>query len=190
MFRNAVQKVLKDLNGMIKKISRKMLVLETDIASSLQAVFSIFWDSQDESKRFSTALLQKMRECRDNMLPEINRLLALQNDTSKLLGIEREEQDLELMEVDSLDQRLSKRLAEAQERGDAFDLCDSDVELDVKPKPKVKKEGQPSTSRKVTISGGITTIDLCDSDSDDDMIEPPPTAHRVASGVKSESDMI
>jgi hypothetical protein len=50
----------------------------------------------------------------------------------ELLGIKREELDLDVMGVASWDDQYTQKLTEAESKGDVVDLLDSDDEYDVK----------------------------------------------------------
>ena len=165
MFDDATRRVLSSIDKMIKALTSSIYNLDDVIKNAFSNVFSICWEGQTESKISHPDTQKKVSEVRMALLPEINRLSSLQDKASKLMGVERQQQDLELMEVDTLDQRLAKQLQEAEKRGDAFDLCDSDVELDVKPKAKVKTGRKRPPAKAVQVNG-VLTIDLCDSDED------------------------
>jgi hypothetical protein len=74
-----------------------------------------------------------MRKCRDRLLPDLNRLRQTQDEAMRLLGIEREDLELDVLAVDTFEQRQEKKLKEAFEKGEVIDLCDSDYEDDRKP---------------------------------------------------------
>ena len=200
MFEDAMNKVLTSIAEMIKSISEMISSLDSVIETAMKGVFSICWDSQSESQAIDPAAKTRILECRYGLLPELNRLLRLQDEASKLVGIERQEAELELMEVDTLEQRLAKQLEQAKQTGDAFDLCDSDAELDVKPKAKVKTEpkrrNSSAAAAKVTKVDGVLTIDLCDSDDDDeildqlDKLEPRSGRSMTAARVKVEKGYV
>ena len=93
----------------------------------------------------------------------------IQGDACELLGIEREEVELDLVGVESWEQQLSRRVAEAEKNGNLFDLCDSDTDVPTPQKVTVKSEKGASKAihqPKVSAAG---VIDLCDSDSDADI---------------------
>jgi hypothetical protein len=152
----------------------------------MESTFSICWDDQSGKENLMNPVMQKkIRECRDAVLPELNELCEIQGEACTLLGIEREEFELDVMAVESLEQSLERKLEEAKMKGDAFDLCDSDAEIPVVPKTKVKSErvatsaSQPSRAMQSTME----VIDLCDSDDD---WETPAASCRPPTALKSE----
>jgi hypothetical protein len=159
------------------------------ISKTMESTFSICWDDQSGKEKSLPPLVQKkIRECRDAVLPELNELCKIQGEACNLLAIEREEFELDVMAVESLEQSLERKLAEAKLKGDAFDLCDSDAEVPVVPKTKVKSEkvaisaSQPSRAMQSTME----VIDLCDSDNDFWDWETPAASSRPATALKSE----
>jgi hypothetical protein len=69
--------------------------------------------------------MQQIRACRDGLLPELGRLRTVQDSAMYLLGIEREELELDILHVDTWEQRQAKLLQQAIEKGELIDLCDS-----------------------------------------------------------------
>ena len=103
----------------------------------MESVYSMFWDDQkgNPAELMDPVHQQKVQQCRDALLPRLNELRKVQDGAMDLLGIDREEMEFELMAVDSLDQRMEKKMQEAKQSGDFFDLCESDDEPDVQPQP-------------------------------------------------------
>eukprot|EP00985_Skeletonema_marinoi_P012983 scaffold6380_cov127-Skeletonema_marinoi.AAC.5 len=114
--------------------------------------------------------MQKLiQDCRNALLPELNRLQTIQGDACELLGIEREEVELDLVGVESLEQQLSRRVAEAEKNGNMLDLCDSDADVPAPKKMAVKSEKGAVIRKKSPLkTSAAGVIDLCDSDSDED----------------------
>jgi hypothetical protein len=177
MFDESMRNVLSSISDLINRLSSLISATSSIISKSLETVFSICWDSQsDKSTLMDPAVQQKIRDCRDALLPELNRLLETQNEASKLLGIEREELELDVLQVESFEDSLKRKQTEAEKKGDAFDLCDSDAEIDVQPAAKVKAESSSQSSpgrRSAIMARCEAVIDLCDSD--DDWQPPPPS---------------
>jgi hypothetical protein len=132
-------------------------------------VFSICWDDNSDKTTLIDPQMQKLiQDCRNALLPELNRLQQIQGDACELLGIEREEVELDLVGVESLEQQLSRRVAEAEENGDLFDLCDSDADVPIPKKMTVKSEKGAARAKSPLKTSAAGVIDLCDSSSDSD----------------------
>ena len=68
-----------------------------------------------------------VRACRDKLLPKLNEFAAIQNEIFDTLGMEREQLELDVVGVESFDDKLAKQMKEAEEKGLVVDLvCDSD----------------------------------------------------------------
>jgi hypothetical protein len=184
MFDESMNKLLRGINDLIKRLTAMISSTWEIISKNMQSVFSICWDDQSDKKTFVDPAVQKrIRECRDALLPELNRLYEVQTYASGLLGIEREELELDVMGVESFEQSLERKRKEAEDNGAAFDLCDSDAELDVKPAAKASVKSEPRSTTSVTRAQTATeranqTIDLCDSD--DEWAPPPPSGLRTS----------
>lgn len=152
MFSDATRNLLAGIQSVIQRLHAMIASAALVIHKTMENVFSICWDDQSgaSTKLIDPEMLKKIRECRDALLPELNRLFEVQTGASELLGIEREEMELDLMAVETFDQSLERRLEEAKKKGEVIDLCDPDAELpDFPPPPrntfmssiKVKTEG-------------------------------------------------
>jgi hypothetical protein len=186
MFDDAMKKLLDGIESVIKQLTAMIASTTVTISKIMESTFSICWDDQSGKENLMNPVMQKkIRECRDAVLPELNELCEIQGEACTLLGIEREEFELDVMAVESLEQSLERKLEEAKMKGDAFDLCDSDAEIPVVPKTKVKSErvatsaSQPSRAMQSTME----VIDLCDSDDD---WETPAASCRPPTALKSE----
>ena len=191
MFDDAMRKLLSGIEALVKRL-KQMIASTSDVTSkSMNTVFSICWDDQQAEAMIDPEMQKRMRECRDKLLPKLNELVEIQSSACDMLGIEREEVELDVMGVESFEDMLKRKKEEAIKNGDMFDLCDSDAELDIKPKAKVKgekKSGSSSRTYSASASAGTDIIDLCDSDEDDDDYDKKPAAKPTYSrGVKEEA---
>jgi hypothetical protein len=166
MFDESMSKLLRGINDLIKRLTAMISSTWEIISKNMESVFSICWDDQSDKNTFVDPAVQKtIRECRDALLPELNRLHEVQTSASGLLGIEREELELNVMGVESFKSTLMRKRKEA-----ASDMCDSDAELDVKPAANtlVKPEpgSTPFVARAQTATERANPIiaRLCDSD--------------------------
>ncbi len=169
MFDSAMDKLIKGIEALIKRLERLIESTATIVGKSLENVFSICWDDKSDKTTLIDPQMQKLiQECRNALLPTLNKLLEIQGDACELLGIEREGVELDLVGVESLEQQLSRRVAEAEKNGNMIDLCDSGADIPSAKKIAVKSEkggAKKKSPLKTSVSG---VIDLCDSDSDDD----------------------
>lgn len=184
MFDGAMKKLLAGIDSLIKQLKTMLGATSGVIGRSFNNVFSICWDDQQSQALISPEQQKKMRECRDALLPELNDLVKIQEEACAVLGIEREEVELDVMGVESLEQTLARRKEEAIKRGDMFDLCDSDTELAIQPKKgvKVKAEKKRGSGAAKPSAPVDDVIDLCDSDSDDDDEPTKPAASHPSRG--------
>ncbi|GAX13628.1 hypothetical protein FisN_14Lh361 [Fistulifera solaris] len=130
MFSDATRNLLAGIQSVIQRLHAMIASASQVICKTMENVFSMCWDDQSgaSAKLIDPAMLKKIRECRDALLPELNRLCEIQAGASALLGIEQEEMELYLMAVETFDQVLDRRLEEAKKKGEVIDLCDSDAE--------------------------------------------------------------
>lgn len=193
MFDDAMGSLLAGIDSLIKRLKNMIESTCDVIKKSLESVFSICWDDQQAEALVSPEMQKKIRECRDALLPTLNELMKIQSEACDLVGIEREEIELDVMGVETFEQQLQRRKEEAIKNGDCFDLCDSDAELNIQPKKgvKVKAEKKASASSATQANASCEVIDLCDSDDDDsDFWKKPPASSRSASvGVKEEAEL-
>jgi hypothetical protein len=96
-----------------------------------------------------------------------------------LLGIKREEIELDVMGVETFEQSLERKMKEAKQKGAVFDFCNSDNEdeHDAFGTKTVKVKAEKTTGsfgRAQPAAGGNNDIiDLCDSDDDEEMNRKP-----------------
>mmetsp|Transcript_14818 Transcript_14818/g.32186 ORF Transcript_14818/g.32186 Transcript_14818/m.32186 type:complete len:794 (-) Transcript_14818:1105-3486(-) len=142
MFDDAMGKLLAGIQALIKQLKAAIGSTSEVISKAFDNVFSICWDDQQSEALVSPEIQKIIRDCRDKLLPELNELVKIQGGACELLGIEREEVELDVMGVETFDQTLARKKEEAKKNGDMFDLCDSDAELSIQPKNGVKVKGE------------------------------------------------
>ena len=128
LFSETTHNLMQAIDNMVLKLSHMILCTALGIRQSLTTVYSVCWeDHADKSTFVDVQLQQKMRECRDKLLPSLNSLRKAQDESMTMLGIERDDLELELMAVDTLEEQLDKKLKAATASGDVIDLTgDSD----------------------------------------------------------------
>jgi hypothetical protein len=129
MFDDSTKTILTSINGMIGQIAYRIRAVP--IRKNLEQVYSTLWDDQAKEIEIDPALREKVRQCRDGLLPLLNRLRKSHDDTMRGMGIEREEPELDVLEVASLDTRLETIYQQAVTDNQVIDLCDSDAEPDI-----------------------------------------------------------
>jgi hypothetical protein len=170
MFDESTAHLLDGIGNLIKQLANMVSSTLQVISTTLERVFRICWEDQaDKSTLVDPVMQQKVRECRDRLLPDLNKLCQIQDDARNLVGIEREDLELDVMGVENFEQTLARKLEDAKKSGDAFDLCNSDEETDNrKPPARVNVKPEPGTLgtlRAASIGNGVI-IDLCDSEDD------------------------
>ena len=169
MFDSAMDKLMKGIKALIKRLELLLESTSDIVGKSLENVFSICWDDKSDKTNLIDPQMQKLiQDCRNVLLPELNRLQEIQGDACELLGIEQEEVELDLVGVESLEQQLSRRVAEAAKNGNLIDLCDSDADVPTPKKMTVKSEKGAARKKSPPKTSAAGVIDLCDSDSDSD----------------------
>jgi hypothetical protein len=161
MFDDSISELLACIRQLIDRLASMISATSTVVRKSLEGVYSLCWEEPSEAlSSQDPALVRKIQECRDGLLPELGRLRTLQDSAMDVLGIEREELELDVLHVDTVEHRHAKLLQQAIERGEVIDLCDSSDDDDaagatahLKPaaQPKVKAEpvGAPAKSNPV-----------------------------------------
>ena len=185
MFDKAMKELIDGIESVIVRLQNMISATSETTNKTMANVFSMCWDDQSDQNKFIDPEAQKkIRECRDALLPDFNKLVDVQGGACKLMGVEREEVELDVMGVETFDQTLSRRLDEAKKRGDAFDLCDSDAEVPVVSVKAEKKARAASSS-----NGSPPAIEIIEilSDSDDDDWEIPPPSGLSRSSEKKKS---
>ena len=197
MFGEATGTILNGISDIIRKLERMIMALARTISKTMESVFSICWEDQAESL-VDPAMQQQIRACRDAILPELKKLCDIQKEACRLLYIEIEDVDLEMMAVETFEKGLERRMEEAKKKGNTFDLCDDhsdDSAVASKPVARrVKSEpGLTQSSRRATSVGNsgrssMAAIDLCESDDDSDIPPPSGLSRRRPSRIKADPD--
>jgi hypothetical protein len=131
MFNESKITLLRGIQGMVNQLVDLIQKTDHTIRKHLEDVYSICWDDQRETQKIiDPAMKQKIRECRDALLPNLNKLRDDLVAAQELVGIEREAPELDVMAVDSLDMTIQRKIHDAEARGEIIDLCDSDDEDD------------------------------------------------------------
>jgi hypothetical protein len=116
MFDESMNKLLRRIDDMMKRLTAMISSTWEIISKNMESVFSICWDDQSDKNNFVDPAAQKrIRECRDALLPELNRLYEVQTYASGLLGIDREELELDVMGVESFEQTLEHKRKEVDD---------------------------------------------------------------------------
>lgn len=190
MFDDAMENLMKGIQALVKQLKTMIESTSDVISKTFDNVFNLCWDDQQSEALISPEQQKAIRECRDQCLPDLNALVGIQESACALLGIEREEVELDVMGVETFDEALKRRKDEAVKNGDMFDLCDSDTELSIKPKNgfKVKAEKKAATrAGKSFASSNMDVIDLCDSDNDEWTKPAAKAANKPSGAVKEEA---
>lgn len=127
MFSEATQELLKAISGLIKQLASMIQATGPLMYKSLASVYSVCWeDQQNQFQLVDPVVQEKMRACRNKLLPDLARLRQAQDGALVLIGIEREEEEFELCRVDTWEDRNAKKMNAAKENGNFVDLLDSD----------------------------------------------------------------
>lgn len=127
MFDESTAELVKAVYDMVTQLSNMIAATADVISKTMEGVYSVCWDDQsDKAALMDPAMQQKVRECRDKLLPDLNKLRQTQDETMRLVGIEREELELDVMEVASWEKQNAEKLQKAIDDGELIDLCDSD----------------------------------------------------------------
>lgn len=148
MFDEATKQLLSAIGALVKQLASMILGAAEVILKSLTSVYSVCWDDEQHQSKgpmVDPAVQEKIRACRDKLLPDLNKLRASQDETMGILGIEREELEFEIVGVDTWESRQVKEMKEAQAKGNYFEILDSDDEDEAAPSVPVKPA--PSTVR-------------------------------------------
>jgi hypothetical protein len=125
-FDDSITYILACIHELIDRLATMISATATVVRKAIEGVYALCWEDPSEALLSQDPVqVQKIQECRDGLLPELGRLRALQVSAMDVLGIERQELELDVLQVDSLEQRQAKLLQQAIERGELIDLCDS-----------------------------------------------------------------
>ena len=129
MFDDCTMEMLQAITKMVETLAAMVAAAKDVIESTFLQVYSVLWDSgQDQSANWDPALAKKILDCRTRVLPDLLAFRGQVDDAMELLGIEREDLDLDIVGVESFEQRIEKKLKEAEDNGMVVDLLDSDNE--------------------------------------------------------------
>ena len=149
MFDESGVELLKGIDGMVTRLVTLISESSQTISKHLEDVYSICWDDQSEKSRMIDPVMkQKVRACRDGLLPDLNKLCKDLDGAREIVGIQRECLDIDVMAVETLDNTIKRKLDEAKDKGEIVDLCDSDEDVETiirrlppaNPFPNVKAE--------------------------------------------------
>jgi hypothetical protein len=127
MFSQSTVELLKAVGNLIEQLSSMIANTPQLISRSMGSVYSVAWDNQTETAGpIDPELQRKVRECRDKLLPDLNELVEIQKSAMEILGIERDDLELDVMGVDTMEEGLTKVFENAEDNGEVIDLCDSD----------------------------------------------------------------
>lgn len=134
MFTESTKELLDAVNKMITQLYGMVRAVYETIHKNLSNVYRILWEDQtNQMSLISAEERQKIQDCRDKCLPELNDLRQIQNAAMDLLGIDREDLELEMVAVDTFEDTMAKKIERAKQTGDYIDLCDSDEEPEIEP---------------------------------------------------------
>jgi hypothetical protein len=129
MFSDATQELLAAIASLIKQLARKIMGMSEVINKSLASVYSVCWDDQQVKQQIiDPDMLEKIRACRNRLIPT---LVEFRNDHDAVLlslGIERDDVELDIVGVESWETRKAREMEEAKATGNYIELLDSDDE--------------------------------------------------------------
>jgi hypothetical protein len=129
MFDDSIADLLNSIRQLIDRIATMISASVGVVRKALEGVYALCWEGQSEKAASKDpAQMQEIRACRDGLLPELGRLRSVQDSAMYLLGIEREELELDILQVDTWEQRQARLLQQAIDNGELIDLCDSSDE--------------------------------------------------------------
>jgi hypothetical protein len=149
MFSESTVELLKKVGSLIEQLATMVSASVKVTTRALESVYSVCWDDESDKAAFMDPVLQeKVRACRDKCLPDLHRLGETVTGAMQLLGIERDELELDVMGVESWEVQNAKKLKDAMDKGEIIDLMDSDDDDITKPAA-IHKPALVSTVKKV-----------------------------------------
>lgn len=125
MFNESTMEMLKSVDTMIKDLAGEIAATAELITKTLENVYSVCWeDHADKGILVDPARQTRVRECREKILPDLAMFRQVQDEAMGLVGIVREELDLEMMGVDSPQSRLDQQMEEAYAKGIVIEILD------------------------------------------------------------------
>jgi hypothetical protein len=151
MFSDSTVELLKKVSHLIEQLTSMIADMVKVISRTLESVYSVCWDDQsDKAVLMDPVLQEKVRACRNKCLPDLHQLGETVSGAMQLLGIERDELELDVVGVATWEEQHAKKLKDAMDKGDFIDLVDSDDDLETtKPAAAPKKPALVSTAKKV-----------------------------------------
>ncbi|KAL3913266.1 MAG: hypothetical protein SGILL_006560 [Bacillariaceae sp.] len=132
MFLNATQELLAAIAALIKQLAGKVMAISDVIQQGLSSVYSVCWDDERAQKQImDPETFEKIRSCRNRLIPTFVDFRRDQDAVLLSLGIEREEAELEIVGIDSWETRKAREMEEAKLTGNYIELLDSDDEDDL-----------------------------------------------------------
>jgi hypothetical protein len=127
MFSESVVELLEAIQNLIKELSSMIGGTPQIILRSMDSIYSVAWDSPTSSAAsFDPESHCKVRECRDKLIPDLNRLIAIQKSAMEMIGMEREELEAN---VDNSEERINKE--DASEDGRETEFSDSNDDASI-----------------------------------------------------------
>jgi hypothetical protein len=149
MFSESTKEMLKAIGKMVELLAGMLSKVSVDMTLAMERVYSVCWDQQTDQTTgvvVDPTQLAKIRQCRNRVLPDLQKLVSISNTTMGLLGIEREELDLDIMGVESWDDQYQKKYQQAKESGNVIEILDSDSEDEVENARNRKMPAKPPAS--------------------------------------------
>jgi hypothetical protein len=151
MFSESTVELLRNVGSLIEQLASMASATDKVITRTLESVYSVCWDDESDTAALMDLVLQEtVRACRDKCLPDLHQLGETVTGAMQLLGIERDELELDVMGVESWEAQNAKKLKEAMDKGDVIDLMDSDDDdMETTKSAAVGKPALVSTAKKV-----------------------------------------
>lgn len=156
MFDETTTLMLKDVASLIRTLTRMVNNIAGSLSKLLHGIFSVCWDDQSDNENIAPGMKEKVRQCRDGLIPEIDSLRTNQHEVMEQAGVEVEDPELDVTAVANLESRLDEQLKKAEKAGMVIDLCESDEEPDLSIMPPAKKLDASST--RVKLEPGVKTL--------------------------------
>lgn len=163
MFGDSTVELFKGVAQIIERLVGMVVATVQVISKNFETVYSVLLDDQStKTGMVNTEQQENMRKCRDTVLSNLSRLRQIQDSVMDTLGIDREELELDVLGVDSWEDKQAKNLEEAKAAGEFFDLS-NDSSDDEGPAPvqrsiKVKRKKKKFESEPDEV---ISSLSLC-----------------------------
>jgi hypothetical protein len=135
MFSEATNDLIDAIGKLIDTLAHLIAALEAKLSKTMEAVYSMLWEDGarivNETTKVTNPEQQKLvNSCRDALLPSFLKLDELAKKLLVMVGMSRDDMELEVVAVESLEDKLAKRLDEAKAKGNFIELCDSNDDDD------------------------------------------------------------